>query len=397
MNKEIFRKVLNALVVIAILGGFSACNNAEYDIIDNAIYISEANKDMLQKVMVDERGGSASVSVRTNQKSEQEITVRIGEDQALLDEYNQKIGTTYIMLPSQYYELSSTTATIETGMSSANSVTLTIKPLPEEITSSGKKYAIPLSILEVDGGMTMLQSAKGIIYALDQVIITSAPKVNRTNVIHFSMLEDPEYANWSVEMLVNMDNLGTGAAGNTNNQCIFNASPKPDADRKTSIYIRFGDAMIPGNKLQIKLCGNVIYESNVAFNINEWYHLAFVYDGTKFRVYIDGVLDKEADANYGTFMLDKNTISSASSGQYFRANMKIREVRMWSKAITQTQIKDNMFAVDAQSEGLEGYWKMNEGSGSIINDATGHGNNGTIDGTPIWLDNVRSDKKADDR
>lgn len=300
------------------------------------------------------------------------------------------------MLPAEYYELSSNTVTIKTGMASANSVAVSIKPLPEEITSSGKKYAIPLSILEANGGMTVLQNAKGIIYALDQVIITSAPKVNKTNIIHYNFLENPELANWSVEMLVNMDNLGNGKPGNYNNQCIFNAGPT--TGNQTSIFVRFGDAMIPGNKLQIKLCGNVIYESNVDFNINEWYHLAFVYDGAKFRVYIDGVLDKEADANYGTFMLDKANIFSINGNtQYFRANMKIREVRMWSKAISQTQIKDNMFAVDAQSEGLEAYWKMNEGQGNTIKDATEHGNDGTIDGTPTWINNVRSDQKADNR
>ena len=97
-------------------------------------------------------------------------------------------------------------------------------------------------------------------------------------------------------------------------------------------------------------------------------------------------------------MLNKDNIFSINGNtQYFRANMKIREVRMWSKAISQTQISENMYAVDPLSEGLEAYYKMNEGSGNAIKDATEHGNDGTIDGTPIWLDNVRSDKKTDDR
>lgn len=398
MKKILYSVCCSFVMASMLLGGTTSCDNAGYEVINNAIYVSEASESMLQKITVDDTGGKGTVSVRTNQKTGQKITVNIGQDQSLLDEYNKKVGTSYVMLPAEYYELSTSIATIESGMASANSVAVNIKPLPEEITGSGKKYAIPLSILSADDGTMILQSAKGVIYALDQVIVTSAPKVNKTNTIHYTFKEHPEWLTWSIEMMVNMDNLGNGNAGNTNNQCIFNAGTKPDAPNNTAIFVRFGDAMIPGNKLQIKLCGNVIYESNIAFNINEWYHLAFVYDGSKFRVYIDGILDKEADANYGTFMLNKDNIFSINGNtQYFRANMKIREVRMWSKTISQTQISENMYAVDPLSEGLEAYYKMNEGSGSTIKDATGHGNDGTIDGAPIWLDNVRSDQKTDDR
>lgn len=242
-------------------------------------------------------------------------------------------------------------------------------------------------------------SVKGVIYALDQVIITSAPKVNRTNTVRYSFLEDPVFDTWTVEMMVNMDNLGNGNNGNFNNQCIFNAGGQIGAEKQTSIFVRFGDAMIPGNKLQIKLCGNVVYESNLVFNKNEWYHLAFVYTGSKFRVYIDGELDKETDASYGTFRLNKGNIFSVNgSSGYFRCNMKIREVRFWNCHISQTQIKDNMYAVDPHTEGLQGYWKMNEGSGKVLHDATGHGNDGMIEGNTVtWIENVRSDQKSDAR
>ena len=77
--------------------------------------------------------------------------------------------------------------------------------------------------------------------------------------------------------------------------------------------------------------------------------------------------------------------------------MKIREVRIWDCPITQTQIKDNMYTIDPKSEGLQGYWKMNEGTGSILHDFSENGNDAVIDGTPVWLDNVRSDQKSDNR
>lgn len=395
MKTKIFRKFRNWASLMLLLG-VSSCNDMGYDVINNAIYISEANGNMLQKVMVDEKGGKASVSVRTNQKASQDIVAQIDLDAALLDEYNKKMGTNYVILPSEYYELSDQKATIAAGTASANSIGIQIKPLPEEIISSGKKYAIPLAIKDVTESMMVLGSGKGIIYALDQVIVTFAPKLNRNNQIQYYFQQNPIYDMWSIEMMVNMSNLGNGTPGNHANQCIFSATTPPDAERYTGIYIRFGDAMIPGNKLQVKLCGNVAYESNVTFNTNEWYHLAFVYDGAKFRVYVDGILDKESDANYGTFMLKKDGITTINPS-YFGSDLKIREVRIWNKAITQTQIKDNMYTVDPHSEGLQGYWKMNEGIGKSLRDFSEHGNDAVIGGTPVWLDNVRSDQKSDNR
>lgn len=399
MKTKIFRTICKVFIGIILLWETTSCDNAGYGVIEHAIYLSEANEDVLQKVTVNENGGKATVSVRTNGQVDQDITAKIGVDQVLLDNYNKRVGTNYVLLPDTCYELGSNAAKIASGAVSATSVDVTIKPLPVEISNSGKKYAIPLSILAIEGKATVLESIKGVIYALNQVIITSAPKMDRSSKIRYQFLEDPEYATWTVEMLLNMSNLGNGNPGNFNNQCIFNAGKKVGAEKNTSIFVRFGDAMIAGNKLQIKLCGNVAYESNVVFNINEWYHLALVYDGSKFRVYVDGKLDKETDANYGTFMLNKNAIFSINGETgYFRSNIKIREVRFWNCPISQTQINENMYATDPQTEGLQGYWKMNEGSGTLLNDATNHGNNGIIEGkAATWINNVRSDQKADAR
>ena len=42
---------------------------------------------------------------------------------------------------------------------------------------------------------------------------------------------------------------------------------------------------------------------------------------------------------------------------------KVAEIRFWNKARTIEQIKENMYSVAADSEGLLGYWKVNDGSG----------------------------------
>lgn len=403
MKTNIFQKIQNLLVLVVLLGELYACSNDKYEVIDNAVYVSEATKDILQKIMVDDKGGLATVSIRSNQKVGADVTVQLGIDKSLLDNYNNKMGTNYEMLPTEYYKLSSLSSNIKTG-TAISSIGLQIKPLPENIVSSGKKYAIPVAITSVDGGMTILESAKGVVYALDQVVVTSVPTFGRVDgktaigVFHMRK-EDYDLSAWSFEMRLNMSRLGDkGVIGSDQNQCIWDVGiPEGYTAGDGGVFIRFGASNLLGNVLQVKLQGgNPQIEANTAFNAKEWYHLAFVNDGSKFYIYVNGELDSSIDTqgkNFhfgGTFKLARN----ADKG-YFVAEAMVSEVRFWTKAITQQQIKDNMFAIDPNTEGLEAYWKLNEGEGYTFRDATGHGNDGDMgDNYSVkWVHGIRSDEK----
>ena len=64
---------------------------------------------------------------------------------------------------------------------------------------------------------------------------------------------------------------------------------------------------------------------------------------------------------------------------------EISELRVWNIHRTADEIADNMYSVEPHSEGLIAYWKFNEGSGNIIHDYTGFGNNLTGSATPKWI------------
>lgn len=119
----------------------------------------------------------------------------------------------------------------------------------------------------------------------------------------------------------------------------------------------------------------------------EWYHVAVVRQGASVRIYVNGV-DKTAkvgshinpayNANRPTFM------GTSYEMEAFAGIMS--EVRVWNRARTESEIKANMSKeLTGGEEGLIGYWKLNEGSGTIAHDTSPNANNGRIYGNPVWL------------
>ena len=66
------------------------------------------------------------------------------------------------------------------------------------------------------------------------------------------------------------------------------------------------------------------------------------------------------------------------------------EVRIWDKALSENQLKNNMVVVSPKADGLRAYWKMNEGSGRIFEDATGNGYTATIGKDIEWIHDILS-------
>lgn len=214
------------------------------------------------------------------------------------------------------------------------------------------------------------------------------PTLNRNNYAKMELRQQNDLTAWTVELNINMSVLKT-EVGQGNNQAIFAASGSEGRDGE--IYIRFGDAPIEGNRLQIKTQGSQM-NSNMLFNQQTWYHLAFVCTGTKLYLYVNGVLDNSMDLGGKVVCVDN--MSLASSGSYFLANAMYSEVRLWRVARSQAEIANNMYVIDPHTEGLEAYWKMNEGQGDEFTDYTGNGNKcKTTSGEPVWTPNVRIDGK----
>ncbi len=124
--------------------------------------------------------------------------------------------------------------------------------------------------------------------------------------------------------------------------------------------------------------------------LGQWHHVAASFDDGNFnRVYIDGELVVTGTSFNGSACDGSRPvrIGSREDGQYL--NAYIDEVRIWNKALTQTEIRDNMCKKLTGTEAnLTAYYRIDESADNTCNatddvcDATANGFNGANFNSP---------------
>ena len=117
-----------------------------------------------------------------------------------------------------------------------------------------------------------------------------------------------------------------------------------------------------------------------------WHHLAFTYDSNagSVAIYIDGKTVASGSYQFGPVNLYDPTLTdpvfhigkSYNETRWFNGDMA--EVRIWNRALSADEInaKGHFYGVDATSNGLLAYWKLN-GTGTHVEDYSGNGHHGT--------------------
>jgi hypothetical protein len=124
--------------------------------------------------------------------------------------------------------------------------------------------------------------------------------------------------------------------------------------------------------------------SNTTLSANEWYHIAWTWDGENQRIYINGELDNTQPSTDGVADDLGDWLRLGRGDTYYGGILD--EVRFWNIARSRNDIFLDMYReITGSEEGLIGYWKFNEGSGTMTLDNTTNSHHGTLNGEPTWM------------
>ncbi len=110
------------------------------------------------------------------------------------------------------------------------------------------------------------------------------------------------------------------------------------------------------------------------FDSLQWQHVACTFDGTTMKVYVNGVFMLDQDVTGPMLASTANLIlGEGSTWRGRHLDGKLYDVRLWNVARTEEEILSTMNSfLNGDEAGLVANWKMDEGTGTTLHDATGN-------------------------
>jgi len=131
----------------------------------------------------------------------------------------------------------------------------------------------------------------------------------------------------------------------------------------------------------------IVTKSKQSISLSTFTHVAVVRDMTakKVLIYIGGQLDIEALFTIQTITPSNDSLI-IGSGSVAGFQGEIAEVRIWGRVRTQAQIELNRDRrLDGNELGLLGYWPLDEGTGTLVEDNSPQKNPGTVGSDAKWV------------
>lgn len=377
--------LITAAVFCVITVVVSACK--KYVDFKDVILMTGTENDPLVKFTVENAPSSFSVSATSTTKVESDITVNFAIDSSLVTKYNKEVNANYFFPPEGSYELSTASGKIKAGTHISEPVTVRILSTANLV--DGKPYIIPVTIKSTTGSLDVLETSRTIYLKVARVvdfksIDISSPNFYATYPFTESFNNVSQYT-FEIKCYINEWHTGNPPISR-----LCNWGP---LDESLPNLLRFGEAGGKVNQLQwVSSEGSVF--STTEFATKTWYTISCVYDGSSYKLYINGKLDgsfEGAGRIYQFAMLELGmSYSGYQTSQRFLG--RTAEVRFWNRPLSMTEIQEGLCGVDAAANGLVAYWKMNEGSGNTFFDRTGHGRDLTWPKAVVW--NADSDNKC---
>lgn len=375
-----FDKISLTLFLLAAVA-FTGCKNedpAEHHF-DNKLYISSAQLTDDLLIRDDIVSDSRTISARLALPAPEDVTVTFEGRPDMAARYNMVYGDNAVGLPAEYFSIPEKVISIGKGNVTGNDIVVNFTNTNE--LNGDLRYVLPVTVADIQG-ISLLESTRTVYFifkgaALINVVADISEMyfpVNWSSSVNVSGLKTI-----TVEALVRSSDWEAGR-GNALSS-VFGI--------EGNFLIRIGDADRPRNQLQLVNPNGNWPSPNAApgLPVNEWIHIAVVWDATTGeRIYYqNGEVVASDNAASGSVSLNSGCYVGRSYDDSRWLPGEISELRIWNIQRTQEQIASSMYTVDPTTPGLLAYWKFNEGSGNVINDATGNGTNLTGEGTPTWV------------
>ncbi len=157
-----------------------------------------------------------------------------------------------------------------------------------------------------------------------------------------------------------------------------------------------------GAKVELSLGANGSWpniRSTADIVLNTWMHIAVTYSPTEMKMYINGVEDATVAVTSPMVASDQSlSIGEGAMWKDRRFTGKLSDLRFWNVVRTPAEIAASMSSMlNGTETGLVANWKMDEGTGSSVSDATGsHGV--TKPDEVLWFDtNTSVNNPASDK
>lgn len=372
MKNKLMYIIAMLLLSLAIVSCKSEEDTLNYE---NKVFMEDANK--VTPIPVKMKTTTAVKMIRTAiaKRAEGVISLNYKVDESLVAQYNITHNGNAEMLPANLYQLSKTDASIVVGEVMSSPIYINFKNLNE--IDKQKTYILPITIASTNG-IDILESRRTMYY-----VVQSSPTIN--TAAHY--VDNAFIVDWKNPAVCN--NLPAATL-----EVLFYCQNIPDKRNVGLIGTYEGGAAAKDNwfvryesgNLQVfwtNSSNNLAYSTPVAgeastYMQERWIHVAVVYDkpNSLVQVYIDGELKRTiAGASIGTINMGVNRfwLGCEYEVQRFIPGY-ISECRIWKTARTADEIKNNIYEVEPDANGLVAYWKLDDGDGRIAKDYTGNGN-----------------------
>ena len=222
---------LNIFALGMVMASFTACEDAENDVIDNMVYISEAASASAGEIILGKTGevSTGVVTVRSGQVATTDINIQISLDGTALKNYNTRNETEFAMIPSDYITIPSKVV-IPAGASQVE--------VPFSVTSfdgeKGIEYAAPIKVVSADG-IPVSNGSGAYIFTFGKPLVQKAPGFRYNNKMNMVWPKQVDLANFTLEWWVRCTNTSGTGGFSINNQAMFSFAANKE------LYIRFGD------------------------------------------------------------------------------------------------------------------------------------------------------------